>query len=355
MAKKTNEVANEKNSIISTNVENVVTNEVATTAKMGETLPLKDSQVITDSIEKGDEITVKKSACMDLIKNHFRAPVPSAMLLFGRFFREGYYSSGNNKQVTDACISLMSSEIDLNDDSAVVAHIFSLSAPVALAVSRAASAWWRVAGDYIPSDIDSVIDFANNNTDLPNEVYFCEVKKEWLFIDDNLVIYSASDADGAKSMLLPGCYYKVVECSTANYIRAIGSLTAFLKAKRREMNGKISNVFALAPAVREYIKKILLAGFLDANEIGQIAISVQKELDELDKNEVLTLTNKIQQKEFEVTEFERQIKDIKESLKDCGKAKTKKLRNELPQIEQKLSAARTSLKVSKIELEKLQK
>ena len=174
-------------------------------------------------------------------------------------------------------------------------------------------------------------------------------------MDDNLVIYSASDADGAKNMLLPGCYYKVAERSTANYIRAIGSLTAFLKAKRREMNGKISNVFALAPAVREYIKKILLAGFLDANEIGQIAISVQKELNELDKNEVLTLSNKIQQKEFEVTEFERQIKDIKESLKDCGKAKAKKLRNELPQIEQKLSAARTSLKVSKIELEKLQK
>ena len=354
MAKKTNVVANEKNSIISTNVENVVTNEVATTAKLNETLPLKDSQIIADSIEKGDEITVKKSACMDLIKNHFRAPVPSAMLLFGRFFREGHYVSDNNKQVTDAHVSLITSEIDLNDDSAVVSHIFSLSAPVALAVSRAASAWWRVAGDYISTDIESVIDFANN-TDLPNEVYFCEIKKEWLFVDDNLVIYSASDADGAKNMLLPGCYYKVVERSTANYIRAIGSLTAFLKAKRREMNGKISNVFALAPAVREYIKKILLAGFLDANDIGEIAISVQKELDELDKNEVLTLTNKIQQKEFEVTEYERQIKDIKELLKDCGKAKAKKLRNELPQVEQKLSAARTSLKVSEIELEKLQK
>ena len=188
MAKKTNVVANEKNSIISTNVENVVTNEVATTAKLNETLPLKDSQIIADSIEKGDEITVKKSACMDLIKNHFRAPVPSAMLLFGRFFREGYYVSDNNKQVTDAHVSLMTSEIDLNDDSAVVSHIFSLSAPVALAVSRAASAWWRVAGDYISTDIESVIDFTNNNTDLPNEVYFCEVKKEWLFVDDNLVI-----------------------------------------------------------------------------------------------------------------------------------------------------------------------
>lgn len=355
MARKTNEVTNEKNSIISTNVEKVVTNEVATSANLDEKLPLQDSQVITDSIEKGDELTVKKSACMDLIKNHFRAPVPSAMLLFGRFFREGYYTSDNNKQVTEAHVSLMTSEIDLNDDSAVVTHIFSLSAPVALAVSRAASAWWRVAGDYIPTDIDSVIDFANNNTDLPNEVYFCKIKKEWLLVDDNLVIYSASDADGAKNMLLPGCYYKVVEWSTTNYIRSIGSLTAFLKAKRREMNGKISNVFALAPAVREYIKKILLAGFLDANQIGQIAVSVQKELDELAKNEVLTLTNKIQQKEFEVTEYERQIKDIKELLKDCGKAKAKKLRNELPQIEQKLSAARASLKVSKIELEKLQK
>lgn len=351
MAKKTNEVKSANNSNTFTQVENLVTtNEVA-----NETLPLQDSVTIADSIEKGDEITVKKSACIDEIKNHFRAPVPSAMLLFGRFFREGYYVSDNNKQVIDAHVSLMTSEIDLNDDSAVVSHIFSLSAPVALAVSRAASAWWRVAGDYIPSEIDSVIDFANNNTDLPNEVYFCEIKKEWLFVDDNLVIYSASDADGAKNMLLPGCYYKVVERSTANYIRAIGSLTAFLKAKRREMNGKISNVFALAPAVREYIKKILLAGFLDANEICQIAISVQKELDELDKNEVLTLTNKIQQKEFEVTEYERQIKDIKESLKNCGKAKAKKLRNELPQIEQKLSAARTALKVSEIELEKLQK
>lgn len=351
MAKKTNSVCSVNNSNTTAQVKNVVTtNEVA-----NETLPLQDSVTIADSIEKGEEITVKKSACIDEIKNHFRAPVPSAMLLFGRFFREGYYVSDNNKQVTDAHVSLMTSEIDLNDDSAVVSHIFSLSAPVALAVSRAASAWWRVAGDYISTDIESVIDFANNNTDLPNDVYFCEVKKDWLFVDDNLVIYSASDADGAKNMLLPGCYYKIVERSTANYIRAIGSLTAFLKAKRREMNGKISNVFALAPAVREYIKKILLAGFLDANEIGQIAISVQKELDDLDKNEVLTLTNKIQQKEFEVIEYERQIKEIKDCLKDCGKAKAKKLRNELPQVEQKLSAARTSLKVSKIELEKLQK
>lgn len=355
MAKKTNEVKSANNSSTFANVKNVVTNEVATSAKSDETLPLKDSQVIADSIEKGDEITVKKSACMDEIKNHFRAPTPSAMLLFGRFFREGYYVSDNNKQVTDAHVSLMTSEIDLNDDSAVVAHIFSLSAPVALAVSRAASAWWRVAGDYISTDIETVIDFANNNTNLPNEVYFCEVKKEWLFVDDNLVIYSASDADGAKSMLLPGCYYKVVECSTANYIRAIGSLTAYLKAKRREMNGKISNAFALAPAVREYLKKILLAGFLDANDICQIAISAQEELDKMDNDKKLSLSSKIQQKEFEVTEFERQIKDIKESLKDCGKAKAKKLRNDLLQIEQKLSAARTSLKVAQIELEKLQK
>ena len=355
MAKKTNEAKSANNSNTFANVENVVINEVATTAKLNETLPLQDSQVIADSIEKGDEITVKKSECMDVIKNHFRAPTPSAMLLFGRFFREGYYVSGNNKQVTEAHASLTTSEIDLNDDSAVVAHIFSLSAPVALAVSRAASAWWRVAGDYISTDIESVIDFANNNTDLPNDVYFCEVKKEWLFVDDNLVIYSASDADGAKNMLLPGCYYKVVKRSTANYIRAIGSLTAFLKAKRREMNGKISNVFALAPAVREYLKKILLAGFLDANDICQIAISAQEELDNIDNDKKLSLSSKIQQKEFEVTEYERQIKDIKELLKDCGKAKANKLRNDLPQIEQKLSAARTSLKVAQIELEKLQK
>lgn len=355
MAKKTNEVKSANNSSTFTNVENVVINEVATTAKLNEKLPLQDSRVISDSIEKGDEITVKKSECMDIIKNHFRAPTPSAMLLFGRFFREGYYSADNNKYVVDAKVSLETSEIDLNDDSAVVAHIFSLSAPVALAVSRAASAWWRVAGDYISTDIETVIDFANNNTELPNEVYFCEIKKEWLFIDDNLVIYSASDADGAKNMLLPGCYYKVIERSTANYIRAIGSLTAFLKAKRREMNGKISNVFALAPAVREYLKKILLAGFLDANDICQIAISAQEELDKIDNDKRLSLSSKIQRKEFEITEYERQIAETKTELKDCGKAKYKKLLKLLPQLEQKLSSARTSLQVARVELEKLQK
>ena len=355
MAKKTNEVKSANNSNTFANVENVVINEVATNAKSGEKLPLQDSQVISDSIEKGDEITVKKSECMDVIKNHFRAPTPSAMLLFGRFFREGYYVSDNNKQVTEAHASLTTSEIDLNDDSAVVAHIFSLSAPVALAVSRAASAWWRVAGDYISTDIESVIDFANNNTDLPNDVYFCEVKKEWMFVDDNLVIYSASDADGAKNMLLPGCYYKVVERSTANYIRAIGSLTAFLKAKRREMNGKISNVFALAPAVKEYITRILEAGFLDANDICNIAVDAQHELDEKDADKKASLTAQIKQKEFEISEFERQIADIKKSFDSAGSAKTKKLNNQVAKLNQKLSAAHTSLQVAKVEFAKLQK
>ena len=162
MAEKTNVVANEKNSIISTNVENVVINEVAS-----EKLPLKDAEVIADSIERGDSVAVKKSDCMQQIRDAFRAPVPSALELLGRFFRSAV--DDGNENVTNARLSLESNNINIDDDLAVLTHIFSLPAPVALAVSRAASSWWRVAGDYQDSALDDVIEFANKNTDFPRK------------------------------------------------------------------------------------------------------------------------------------------------------------------------------------------
>ena len=353
MAKETNEVVNENNIFDATSVqkENVVTtttNEVAS-----EKLPLQDAEVIADSIERGDSVAVKKSDCMQKIRDAFRAPVPSALELMGRFFRENIDFS--NEKCYEVKESFFQNNIDTSDDVAILSHIFSLPAPVALAVSRAASSWWRVAGDYQDSALDDVIEFANKNTDLPNEVYFCEIKRDWLLVDGNLVIYSANDSDGAKNMLLPGCYYKVVEWNTANYIRAVGSLTPYLAAKRREMNGKISNIFALAPAVKEYIMRILEAGFLDANDIANIAIDAQRDLDKKDADKKASLTAKIKQKEFEVTEFERQIADVKKSFDSAGTAKVKKLNKQLIKLNQKLSAARTSFNVAKSELEKLQK
>lgn len=349
MTKKTNEVKSANNSSTFANVENVVTtNEVA-----NETLPLKDVEVITDSIERGDSVAVKKSDCMQQIRDAFRAPTPSALELLGRFFRSAV--DDDNENVASARVSLTSNNINIDDDMAVLSHIFSLPAPVALAVSRAASAWWRVAGDYRPTTLDDVIEFANKFTDLPNDVYFCEIRRDWLFVNGSLVVYSANDSDGAKNMLLPGCYYKVVDFSTANYIRAVGSLSPFLAAKRREMNGKISNIFALAPAVKEYITRILEAGFLDANDIGQIAIDAQHELDAKDADKKASLTAQIKQKEFEINEFGRQIADIKKSFASAGSAKIKKLNNQVAKLNQKLSAARTSLQVAKVELEKLQK
>lgn len=351
MANKTNEVVNEN--IIATSVqkENVfTTNEVAS-----EKLPLQDAEVIADSIERGDSVAVKKSDCMQQIRDAFRAPVPSALELLGRFFREGYFAVGGNDAVEEAKASMDAAGVNTVNDMAVLTHIFSLPAPVALAVSRAASAWWREAGDYQEATLDDVIDYANKNTDLPNEVYFCEVKKDWLFVNGSLVVYSANDSDGAKNMLMPGCYYRVIEWSTANYIRAVGSLSPFLAAKRREMNGKISNVFALAPAVKEYITRILEAGFLDANDIANIAIDAQHDLDKKDADKKASLTSKIKQKEFEVTEYERQIADVKKSFDSAGTAKAKKLNKQLTKLNQKLSAARTSFNVAKSELEKLQK
>ena len=88
MEKKTNEVVIENNIFAATSVqkENVVTtttNEVAS-----EKLPLQDAEVIADSIERGDSVAVKKSDCMQKIRDAFRAPVPSALELMGRFFRE---------------------------------------------------------------------------------------------------------------------------------------------------------------------------------------------------------------------------------------------------------------------------
>lgn len=349
MAKKTKEVKSANNSNTFTQVKNVVTtNEVA-----NEKLPLQDVEVITDSIERGDSVAVKKSDCMQQIRDAFRAPTPSALELLGRFFRSAV--DDDNENVASARVSLASNNINIDDDMSVLSHIFSLPAPVALAVSRAASAWWRVAGDYRPATLDDVIEFANKNTDLPNDVYFCDIQKDWLLVNGSLVVYSSNDSDGAKNMLLPGCYYKVVDFSTANFIRSVGSLAPFLAAKRREMNGKISNVFALAPAVKEYITRILEAGFLDANDICNIAIEAQHDLDEKDADKKASLTAQIKQKEFEISEFERQIADIKKSFDSAGSAKTKKLNNQAAKLNQKLSAARTSLQVAKVEFEKLQK
>ena len=49
-----------------------------------------------------------------------------------------------------------------------------------------------------------------------------------------------------------------------------------------------------------------------ANDIANIAIDAQHDLDKKDADKKASLTAKIKQKEFEVIEFERQIKDIKE-------------------------------------------
>ena len=350
---KTNEKnVNVNNSNVSQINENVVTENIPkTVVSDSETLPLADSSTLVEEIEKGDSTLAKKGECMKIIRNHYRAAVPSALELLGRFFRES--GSSKNENVVNALAELREKNINMFDNVSILSYVFSLPAPIASSITRAASSWWGEFGDYEETEIDSVIDFANKETSLSNDVYFCEIKKEWLYINGNLVIYSASDSDGCRNMLLPGCYYKVVPACTENYIRSIGSVGAFLKAKRREINGKISNVFALEPAVKEYLKKILLAGFLDAEKIALIAASVEKEIIEEKENEELCLKNKISQYQFEVNELSRQIENTKELMTNANSAKYRRLNNKLKNFEKSLSSKKTRLATVKIEFQNL--
>lgn len=356
MSKKTKEMANNIDNIVAANViedANIIGSSSDSSADSSAVLPLVDSVVISDQIEAGDTEAVKKRDCMDLIRNNYRAPVPTAAVLLGRFFRAGLPS--DNKEVIKLSQDL--GNLNLNDDFSVASFVFGLSAPVASAVSRAANAWWRIEGDFEEATVKDVVEFANNNTSLSSEVYFCNIKPDWLFIDSRLVVYSATNNNGEKNMLLPGCYYTFVDESTANYIRAVGSVGVYLDAKRREMNGKISNVFALRPAVSGYIKKILLAGFLSASDIADIAQEVEKEIQQEKDDKKAVLTAAVIQKEFELTETQRLYDETRAKISNdgLGVAKYKKLQKLLNVYDQKLSAVKTSLSVARLDLKKLEK
>lgn len=342
-------------------VTNEVVTEVMTVEETKEEtaaetiLPLVDSASLVEQIESGDNESKKKKDCMDLIINNFRAPVPSALVLYGRFFRDGCPSDSDVVKTAVASSGLAPD----SDDSAVAAWALGLDAPIMGAFVRAANSWWRVAGDFVDSDVESVVDFANNNTSLKNDVYFCEIKKDWLFVGGSLVVYSATNNDGKKSLLMPGCYYSVVDCTTANYIRSIRSLGAFLSAKRREMGGKVSNNFALEPAVKAYLKNVLLAGSLSASDISTIAANVAKEIEEEKANNLLVLQNKVAAGEFKVNELERLVNAaVGEQMSYKGganTAKSRKLDSKVSKLKTQLEGAKTSLKVAQMELDKLNK
>lgn len=357
-----------KNSSNVANVENVVTNNSATSANKqvdevanektnnidsSAVLPLRDSSDLVNDIESGEKESAKKKECMDLIVNHFRAPVPSGLSLYGRFFREGCPCDNESvkKLFNDSGLALDS------DDSTVANWVLSLDAPSVGAFTRAANAWWRVAGDFVDSALSNVIDFANKQTALANDVYFCELKREWFFIDGAFVIFSASNNDGKKMMFAPGCYYQVAEYSTANYIRAIRSIGVFLDCKRREMRGKVSNIFALAPAVSEYLYRVLSAGYLDSDDISTIAKDVEKRIEMESANEKAKYLQKFEAAEFAINEYVRELDDLNKSLTVHGlsSAKKKKITAKIDKVEQKLSGSRTLLRVAQKQLDELAK
>lgn len=372
MTKTKKNAVNVKNSNVIANVKNVVTNNSATSANeqinevvdevlnekenkedSSSVLPLVDSSVLVNEIESGEKESAKKKECMDLIINHFRAPVPSGLSLYGRFFREGCPCDNDSvkKLFNDSGLALDS------DDSTVANWVLSLDAPSVGAFTRAANAWWRVAGDFVDSALDDVIDFANKQTSLSNDVYFCELKREWFFVDGSFVIFSASNNDGKKMMFAPGCYYQIAEYSTANYIRAIRSIGVFLDSKRREMRGKVSNVFALAPAVSEYLYRVLSAGYLDSNDITTIAKDVEKRIENEAANEKAKYLQKFEAAEFAINEYVRELDDLNKSLAAAGlsSAKKKKITAKIGKVEQKLSGSRTLLRVAQKQLDELAK
>ena len=158
-------------------------------------------------------------------------------------------------------------------------------------------------------------------------------------------------------MFAPGCYYQVVEYSTANYIRAIRSIGVFLDAKRREMKGKVSNIFALAPAVTEYLYRVLSAGYLDSDDITTIAKDVEKRIETESANEKAKYTQKIETADFAVNEYSRELDNLNKSLAVDGlsSAKKKKITAKISKIEQKLSGSRTLLLVAQKQLDELAK
>lgn len=351
---------NVKNSNVNANDVNVVANEVVNEVAnekekkaSSAILPLRESSVLVDEIEYGEKETAKKKESMDLIINHFRAPIPSALVLFGRFFRAGCPCDSDvvKKVVYESGLAPES------DDAAVASWVLGLDAPSAGAFTRAANAWWRIAGDFVEASLDDVIEYANKHTTLANDVYFCGLKKHWFFIDDTFVIFSASNNDGKKMMFAPGCYYQVAERTTANYIRAIRSIGVFLDAKRREMKGKVSNVFALRPAVTEYLYRVLSAGFLKAADIADIAKEVEKRIEEEGANEKARYLQTIDASEFTISELTREIENTKALLSGAGisESKRKKLSSKLKGLDQKVSAAKTSLSVAKMSLADLAK
>ena len=274
MAKKTKEVANEKNSIISTNVKNVVTNsaKVEDSAKgffdslaalssvdsVGGRVPrLKDTSLaVYDSPQK--------SAIIDQIRAHYKdsAPTFEYKLIFcyennsldgwDSVFGDLKNSPFLDKNLVNTlglggCLSLWFGRLPL--DSANKVRVFcNKNAP---------------AEKYKDCTLVELIQYINNShKDLLNVLGVSSLSVLDISVGDSVVAWYDNNTCGKYTYYSDGLYYSTVQNSVPGWLSAISSLSVLVSWRLLQVRNKMS--------VQRYSKESVINYLLDVLRSGDI-------------------------------------------------------------------------------------
>ena len=276
MAKKTNVVANEKNSIISTNVKNVVTNnsakvaEVETvelTAKTAKSIALGDSVRALDSFGVIDNDNIKlvgtydeekKKNYLDSLRSRWQLPVFTMAQKLSSAYDDGKgYITYNRVKIgftadlekafgVARCLSLWFAQLPKRD---------------AKSIERKLNADYP-AGGYKSCDFDDWLTVVNEHyKDLLNLLgYNKGVLKSDLTVNGSVVIWSNNNDTGKKTLHPCGLYFTPAADNVGGWCSALGSLDLVTKHKIRVALNKISDNKYSKVNVTNYLGLVLGSG-----------------------------------------------------------------------------------------------
>lgn len=288
MAKKTNVVANENNSIIATNVENVVTNSVkvedstrgffdslaalSSADSAGGRVPrLKDTSLaVYDSPQK--------SAIIDQIKAHYKDSAPTfeykLIFCYENDTFEGWDSVFGglkdspflNKNLVKTlglggCLSLWFGRLPL--DSANKVRVFcNKNAPTE---------------KYKDCTFDELCDYIEKyHKDLLNVLGVSKLRLSDLEVDNKTVAWYDNNTSGKYTYYSDGLYYSVVADSIPGWLSAISSLSVRVAWKMRQVRNKLSEQRYNKDSILNYMLDVLRSGCSPSNLVSLAKIACER-------------------------------------------------------------------------------
>lgn len=306
MAKKTNVVANENNSIIATNVENVATNSVKVEDS---TKGFFDSLAALSSADsaggrvprlKDTSLTVydspQKSAIIDQIKAHYKDSAPTfeykLIFCYENDTLEGWdsvFGDLKNSPFLDknlvktlglgGCLSLWFGRLPL--DSANKVRVFcNKNAPTE---------------KYKDCTLVELIQYINNShKDLLNVLAVSSLSVSDISVGDSIVAWYDNNTCGKYTYYSDGLYYSAVQNSVPGWLSAISSLSVLVNWRLLQVRNKMSAQRYNRESVINYLLDVLRAGDIkDYSSLEEITKSAFSRWCEESKKHIETEKEKL--------------------------------------------------------------